>query len=109
MKPEVRKRRKAAGQAREDGNPTTFYPKLHKRLPGVPERPLRAASGCFKISRETHHCLTSVRPSTELQLEGAHSSIYCATFLAMLELLGESCTVSAEDTKELRHKSGVHP
>lgn len=64
-------------------------PDCTTRLPGVPGRPLRAASGRFKISRETHHCLTSVSPSTKLQLEVAHGSIYCATFLVMLELLGK--------------------
>lgn len=66
IRPGVRKGREAASQARGECNPTTFYPRLYNQAPGVPQRTPRTASGYFKISRETHQCLTSVRPSANL-------------------------------------------
>lgn len=45
MKPGVRKRREAAGKAREEGYPTTFYPRLHNEAPwGARETP----QGCLR-------------------------------------------------------------
>lgn len=52
MKPEIRERREAAVQARGEGDPTTFSPKLHKETPWDAAENIQAASGYFKISRD---------------------------------------------------------
>lgn len=65
MKPEIRERREAAVQARGEGDPTTFSPKLHKEAPWDATRTFRLPRDILKFQGKHSNidiCQTQCKP-----------------------------------------------